>query len=231
MATVALVGADGAGKTTIGRRLEQEAPVPVRYLYLGVNAEASNVMLPTTRLVRWVKRRRDRTDDAGPPPSIDAIVARRAGRRGPVAAGRAAVRLVNRLADEWYRQLVARRLERRGAVVVFDRHYLADYMSHDIDPGTKLPFDRRLHGLALRRLYPRPDVVVFLDAPAEVLLARKGEGTIEDLERRRRDYLAVEPYCREFVRVDASAPLDDVYRTVERVVTELATSTSGRGRR
>src|SRR5437667_23836 len=50
--TVALIGPDGAGKTTIGRRLEKSLPLPVRYLYMGVNAEASNALLPTTRVLR-----------------------------------------------------------------------------------------------------------------------------------------------------------------------------------
>src|SRR6266571_1664289 len=52
MFTVALIGPDGAGKTTIGRRLEQTLPLPVRYVYMGINYEASNHVLPTTRLIR-----------------------------------------------------------------------------------------------------------------------------------------------------------------------------------
>ena len=49
--SVALIGADGAGKTTVGRMLEQRSTLPVRYLYMGLNPAASNRMLPTTRSV------------------------------------------------------------------------------------------------------------------------------------------------------------------------------------
>ena len=49
---------------------------------------------------------------------------------------------------------------------------------------------RRIHGYNLRRLYPRPDLVILLDAPAEVFFARKGEGTLESIESRRQEYLA-----------------------------------------
>jgi hypothetical protein len=56
MFTVALIGPDGAGKTTIGRRLEHALPRPVKYIYMGVNLDSSNVMLPTTRLVKAIKR-------------------------------------------------------------------------------------------------------------------------------------------------------------------------------
>jgi thymidylate kinase len=74
----------------------------------------------------------------------------------------------------------------------------------------------------LRHLYPRPDVVVMLDAPAEVLLARKGEGTVDDLERRRRDYLALQSQIERFVIVDATADVDQVYRDVAAVIREAA---------
>ena len=46
MTTVALVGPDGAGKTTVARRLEGALEIPVRYLYMGVSADSSNVDPP-----------------------------------------------------------------------------------------------------------------------------------------------------------------------------------------
>jgi ABC-type branched-subunit amino acid transport system ATPase component len=54
MFTVALIGPDGAGKTTIGRRIEHTLPLPVKYVYMGVNLDSSNHMLPTTRLLKSI---------------------------------------------------------------------------------------------------------------------------------------------------------------------------------
>ena len=213
MATVALIGADGAGKTTVGRLLEQQDGLAVKYLYLGVNIEASNHLLPTTRLARWIKRRRGRHDDAGPPPDVRSIH-RSEAQRSLAAKARSAGRLVNRIADEWYRQFVAWRYQRRGFVVVFDRHYLADFASHDVRTDVELSLDRRIHGFLLRHLYPRPDLVVFLDAPPQVLLDRKGEGTLDDLARRRVDYLELAATSRRFERVDAARPIDAVVADV-----------------
>src|SRR5690606_16626163 len=48
--TVALIGPDGAGKSTISRKVVEMLDIPAKYLYMGVNLEASNLMLPTTRL-------------------------------------------------------------------------------------------------------------------------------------------------------------------------------------
>jgi thymidylate kinase len=106
---------------------------------------------------------------------------------------------------------------RRGEVVVFDRHYLADYHAYDV-VGEGRSASRRIHGFLLAHAYPKPDLVVYLDAPAEVLLARKGEGTIAALERRRGDYLALADVAPDFVVVDAEQPTGAV---VQRVASEV----------
>ena len=91
-----------------------------------------------------------------------------------------------------------------GIVVVFDRHFFADYHAYDVDGERRLPLSRRIHGYLLAKAYPKPDLVVYLDAPADVLLARKGEGSAELLEQRRDDYLALGEVTPDFAVVDAT---------------------------
>jgi thymidylate kinase len=227
--TVALIGPDGAGKTTLARRLEHELPMPATYLYMGVSADSSDRMLPTTRLAHALKRRRGAPPDtAGPPDPADVSKPKP---RGAVKRARRAVRSVlrlgNQLAEESYRNMLAWRYLRRGTVVLFDRHYFADYYAYDIANGARRPLSRRLHGWALRRVYPRPDLVVYLDAPAEVLLARKGEGTLEALERRRGDYLELARVTPNFEVVDAARPLDEVAGDLVAIVGEFSTRRAG----
>lgn len=214
--TVALIGCDGAGKTTVARALERDERLGVRYLYMGVSAESSNRQLPTTRLAQAVKRSRGDVSPPGPPDPSDA--SRRRGGRV-----RATLRLANRLAEEWYRQLLAQRYRAGGQIVVFDRHFLADYHASDVAaPGR--PLSRRVHGWVLARAYPRPDLAVFLDAPPEVLWERKGEGTIASLTRRRADYLGLAgtPGMGEFAVVSATQPLGAVVEEVAGLIRERA---------
>jgi thymidylate kinase len=226
--TVALIGPDGAGKTTIARRVEELLPIPVKYVYMGVNPDSSNYLLPTTRLVHAVRRARGaRPDTAGARDSSRPDGAAPRGRvRRTLRSGRSFLRLGNRLAEEWHRALVALLHRRRGSIVVFDRHFFADYYAYDVSAKPRRSAARRLHGFVLSHLYPRPDLVVYLDAPAEVLLERKGEGTLESLERRRHEYLELRSILPTFSVVDASRSLDDVTREVADVIAAFGRSRS-----
>ena len=203
--SVALIGIDGAGKSTVARQVVGRLPFDAGYLYMGVNLEASPVMLPTTRAALAIKRRRggrsDMTVGHGEP----------AGRGGPIASIRRLIRISNWLAEEGYRALLARRIQRRPAVVVFDRHFFCDYYASAVAPG-RLPraLDARLHGYVLRRWYPRPDLTLFLDAPPEVLVARKAGETVERLAKRRLEYLDLSGVMPSFQVVDADRPVGEV---------------------
>src|SRR3954452_3984136 len=181
--SVALIGPDGAGKTSITRRVAELLPVPSRTIYMGVNLESSSLMLPTTRLILTAKRARGGRPDL----TVSAAGARAEGPR-PVGkrvarSVKSGVRMTNWIAEEWFRQAVAAYARRRGEVVIFDRHFFCDYYAYDVVPrhGPR-PLSARVHGILLARAYPKPDLVIYLDAPAEVLHARKQEGTLAFLE-------------------------------------------------
>ena len=54
MPAIALIGPHGAGKTMIPRVPELSHLPPFKYLYMGINIEASNFALSTSRLIgRW----------------------------------------------------------------------------------------------------------------------------------------------------------------------------------
>lgn len=231
--SIALIGPDGAGKTTIARLLPDRLPMRTTYLYMGVAAESSNRLLPTTRVIEAIKARRRTarvaaaaTEPQGPSP--------RPRRRGPLKAAVNAVggglRLGNRVAEEWYRQGLAWSHQAKGEVVLFDRHFYIDYHASDI-VGEPISSRRRIHGWMLGHVYPRPDLVVYLDAPAEVLLARKGEGTLESIARRQADYLSLADEVERFAIVDADRPLEAVIDSVvEEIVAFAQTSPRRRSR-
>jgi thymidylate kinase len=207
MRSVALIGPDGAGKSTIAREVARRV-APARYLYMGVNLEESALTLPTTRLALAIKRARGR----GPRMTADWTSVQRdvRGRKRVVKEAYALVRLLGWVAEEWYRALIARIYGWQGNLVVFDRHFLFDYYASHVQrqPGQLLA--ARLHGMLLRRLYPRPDMVVVLDAPAEVLHARKREQSVETIEQRRQDYLSLSSLVPDFTVVDATRSQEDV---------------------
>ena len=223
MFSVALIGPDGAGKSTISRALVESSPFLFKAIYMGDNIEACNFALPTSRLAGYFRRRRNRNAERS----------RAAGESSTTSGSRkvslgqmvwAAGRLANFLAEEWYRQLLSWSYQARGYIVLYDRHFLFDFSLDGVDSDV-LAFERRLHRWILTRLYPRPSLIVYLDSPAEVLFARKGEKTMRDLENRRQAFLRQGTQFRNFVQVDGTQPPDRVCAEVCRLIAEY----SGRG--
>lgn len=220
MVRVAIVGPDGSGKSSVVRGVQARLGDRAATVYMGLNPRAGGALLPTTRL-----RDRLRADPGGPPPETPrdprgARAPRGIGRLGPVRMVRASARLANRCGEYVARHLRIAVLERRGRIVLLDRDLLFDYDATDVRPPHP-PLERRLHGLVLTRL-PRPDLVVLLDAPAELLFERKGEWSVEYLERRRQDYRAALRHASRFSVLDASRPLDAVVDAVVELVEDAA---------
>ncbi|HWR36977.1 MAG TPA: hypothetical protein VN622_14035 [Clostridia bacterium] len=209
MFSVALIGPDGSGKTTIAHRLENSFPTRLKYLYMGVNPDASNVTLPTTRIAQALKRllKVQAEDAAQKLPS-------KGRSRGRLWS---TLRLLNRFAEETYRCALSWVYQKRGHIVVYDRYYKFDFACEAVDLSA-LPLSERLHRMWLAKLYPYPDLIIFLEAPPEVLFARKREGTLEWLTERQQAILREGKALSNFVRVDAARPLEDVYLEVKQHV-------------
>lgn len=223
--TMALVGADGAGKTTIAQRILRTYPNSIKYIYMGASIDSSNVALPTSRLATYLKRRRMRpllADYGTLPPA--ALMSDEMKNRLPQRKITKAIGLINRVAEEWYRQLFIWAHRLCGSVVLCDRHFLFDYAAvSPINPSENPRLSVRVHSVLLNWLYPKPDLVIFLDAPPELLYRRKPEWSVDHLERQQRGILKVGQRCRRFVRVDAAQPIEQVVADVMTNMTHFHT--------
>jgi hypothetical protein len=177
--TVALLGPDGAGKSSLSERVGAGGPLPVRRVYLGLYGGPR------------------RSPGTGPGAATE-----RARRRIP------GLGTVRRLAAMWRGWLVGAVAVRRGRVVVFDRH---PYDARLADGAVGLGRVRRA---ILGRSLPSPDVVIVLDAPAELLVGRKAEHPVERIEAQRQRYLGLARDLPATAVVDVSGPLPDVARRV-----------------
>ncbi len=166
---IAILGPDGAGKTTLANGLIETAPLPARYVYMGVWRE-----YPWDRHLAWLP----------------------------------GTRLAVRLARLSYRAAQARWHQLRGRLVVIDR-----FTYDALLPSPVLDWRGRLTVAVVRRIALSPQLVLVLDAPAEVMFARKGEQGIEELGRRRETYLEVARTHPHSQVIDATLSAQDV-RTI-----------------
>jgi len=218
MLSVALIGPDGAGKTTICQKIVETLPIPAKYMYMGVNLGSSNLLLPSSRLIVGIRRSR-RKDSNGAKDQA-------AGQGKPgrntfwrlLAPLRPYLRLLNLIAEECFRYWLVWRYRRKGHLVLLDRWFFADYHAYERRDRKKPPLHERIHRFMLERVYPKPDLVVYLQAPPAVLLARKGEGTLESIAQSHHKYLSLRDKVQNFFIVDANRAtpqvVSDVYTLI-----------------
>ena len=219
MSTIAFIGGDGSGKSTITDLLLKKFPDQTKYIYMGMSTRSNKKALPTSRLMHFLKtmvyKRTKKRSNQSDKEVLKLYYEenRGADKRGKIGA---VARLLNRWAEEWFRQILSWTYQLRGFLVIYDRHFLFDFAP--VSGALKDPradrLTERIHRWTLNYLYPKPNLTIFLDAPPEVLIARKGEATIDYLETKRNAYLRKGNETPNFTKIDATQPLDKVYNEV-----------------
>ena len=186
---VALMGPDGSGKSAIISAISQQFTAAYREVRL--------FHLRPKSLRRHTSSGKAVTDPHGRPP------------RGLLAS---LAKGVDRAADYFvgYFFQVAPAM-RRSQLIIFDR-YIYDLL---VD-SKRIRYGGPAWLLRLvARIVPRPDLVILLDAPAEVLWSRKQEVPFEEVVRQRAAYLDVARNLSSTVIVNADQPLSAVIHDVD----------------
>jgi thymidylate kinase len=217
--TVAIIGPDGAGKSTLIDKLENGLPFSVKRIYMGVNPAAATHALPTTRFVWFLNRvlKRPRPNyDTDSQPQDSKAVSQKSGLKLVFSEIKSALFVFNRVSEQWYRQWVCWYYQWRGHVVLIDRHFYLDYLAVKLsNPVKRQVMAWRIHDFLIERAYPRPNLTLYLDAPPEVLFARKQEVSLARLETMRRAYNQIREHVPAFEALDATQSADQVYEVAK----------------
>jgi len=226
MASVAIIGQDGAGKTTIADMVLDKLPYKMKYIYMGRNVDSSNYFLPTSKLIhlykiyKYKKKHKLADNQIAKKLSLHEIDQdRKVDTRGKIGAF---FRLLNRLAEEWYRLMISKSFQRRGYLVIYDRHFIVDTIPDKLDKEfSRTRITTRIHDWVLKNLYETPSIIFFLHAPAEVLFARKGEATVEYIKAKNEAFLEFGKKIKGFEVIDVTQPVEKVFEDVKQKIDDL----------
>ncbi len=165
--SIALLGPDGTGKSTLAAGIQGSFYFPVHLVYMGLGDDR---LEPLARL---------RLPGIGAP---------------------------GRLLTLWWRYIRARYYQLRGHIIIFDR-YTYDALLPSAEPLT--PFQKAARWL-LAHACPRPDMVFALDAPGDIMYARKGEYNPIHLETERQHFVALRQRISTIQIVDVTRDKDVV---------------------
>ncbi len=125
--------------------------------------------------------------------------------------------LIKNLIRQWKRYAVSRHYRASGKLVVFDR-YSYDALLSTSQHGSLKGRLRNFRRWLLAYSCPPPDLILFLDAPGELLYSRKGERSPADLEAQRQQYLQLQSILPQMVIVDASRGTETVRQEATKLI-------------
>ncbi len=102
-----------------------------------------------------------------------------------------------------------------GHVVLCDRFYFDDIL---VDPLKYRYGAPEIIAKSLRTLLPLPEMYILLDAPVSILLSRKQEAPVEEIERLRNAYLYFIQQQPDGYIIDASGPVNEVVEKVGNLI-------------
>jgi thymidylate kinase len=199
---IVVLGPDGAGKSSVIQKLTQDL------CKVGCNVKVRH--LKPQIIMVW----RDNQEPVTLHPHG----------KPPRSALTSVAKIFTWLIEEWYAHLF---LDKQGTVLICDRYY-HDLLVDPIRYRYGGPFwIARLVG----RLMPQPELWLLLDAPADVLQARKQEVTWKESARQRQEYLVFVGKQLKHVIVDAAQSLDRVVIEVEHAIDAIYTLQAFGGRK
>jgi thymidylate kinase len=187
MPFIAFIGCDGSGKSAVIQGLKSRLEQDGHRVTLG----------------HWRPKALDPSSDA----SGSADDPHGQAPRGPAASILKLAWLWLNWWVAWFRSLGA---ESRSGHVLFDRYH-GDLL---VDPKRYRYGGPMWLAKLVCRMMPQPDLVIFLDAPTDILLSRKQEVGREALATSRKHYRSASGFLRNFKEVDASEPLETVITSV-----------------
>lgn len=102
----------------------------------------------------------------------------------------------------------------KGGFICFDRYYY-DFFVYPERFGLKLP---RWIVSVMKYLVVKPNLIFYLSAPASIIVARKNEVSLKEIERRDLEYKKICQTIGNVHKIDTSLPIRNVIKSISLII-------------
>jgi len=201
---IVFMGADGSGKTTmINTLIDQLQEEDWQYVHLGNKSQ----LLPTTRLIHLIRKKNKKNP----------ITKKSFQENDTVSKSHSLISETKNkiLTINYYLEVYIHIQYLRIKNLFFSKHsrLVIDRYIYD-------KFYENINRFSVFKFFPKPNLIVLMDAPINILLSRKSEhnrNTIEDFKKRYNNFLLKQRYSKA-IKIDSSTPISDGVSKIKKVI-------------
>lgn len=221
--SVALIGPDGVGKSTIIEELIKSLPFGIKTVYMGWSDHSNTLKLPTSR---WLYNRYNKPKQASneqqaqgtkSTESTSSTTPSEPTKKSPPKklTWKQWPGVINEILEQYTRYFYAKFYQLRGYYVLYDRYVYDQFIYNATTDESLLKPQDKILGNFFKRYFPSPDITVLLSGNASVIHKRKDELSIDKIAKR------IELYENLGVN-DASFHIVSVEQSIESEVREIS---------
>jgi len=205
--TIALIGPDGVGKSTVISELSNSFPLGIKSVYMGWSDHENTLKLPTSK---WLYRRYNKTKTS---PITEASADNASPQKEQVMASTQKIHwkqfpgIVNEIAEQYTRYFYAKYYKFRGAFVLYDRYVYDQFIFNSTAKEEEIKPQDKILAKFFKHFFPEPNLTILLAGDAELIHQRKNELPAEEIAKRIALYEKIGSTMKNFHVIDVNVEL------------------------
>ena len=225
--TIALIGPDGVGKSTVISELTNSFPLGIKSVYMGWSDHENTLKLPTSK---WLYRRYNKTKTSSIvekpefPSEVQALSENIKPHKEQVKVTVQKIHwkqlpgIINEIAEQYTRYFYAKYYKFRGAFVLYDRYVYDQFIFNSTAKKEEVKPQDKILAEFFKRFFPDPDLTILLAGDAELIHQRKNELPAHKIAKRIALYEEIGRTKKNFHIIDVNVALELEIKRITQII-------------